>query len=83
MVVSAKTNITVPSRITRRNKTISEELKHLMQAFEKLYIGKQNDMVQRENFYNFNQYNLNAEKFIDKVQELADNCDFPPEAKDQ
>ena len=52
-------------------------------AWEKVYCGVENILVNREKFYSCNQESLDIDRYIEKVSELADECEFPAVAKDQ
>ena len=54
-----------------------------LEALEKVYRGADNILVNREKFYSCSQDSLDIEQFIEKVCELAEECEFPAEAKDQ
>ena len=62
---------------------ISKELEIRLEAFGKDYCGKQNIVILRERFYSCNQGSLDIDRFIERVMELAEDCDFPAEAKEQ
>ena len=58
-------------------------LKATFIALDKEFGGFQSVLVSREKFYKFSQGSQDVETFIDKLQELAGECDFPVEAKDE
>ncbi|XP_018497590.1 uncharacterized protein LOC108865238, partial [Galendromus occidentalis] len=58
-------------------------LESTVKAWEKEYCGKQNVLVVREKFYACNQGSIDFERFLEKVCELAEDCEFPTEVKDE
>ena len=61
----------------------SQLLLATIQAWEIDYCGKDNILVNREKFYECTQGSLEPERFIQKVCDLADECEFLPVAKDE
>ena len=53
------------------------------EALDKEFGSSQNVLVLREKFYHFTQGELDTETFLDKVYEIAAECEFPAEFRDE
>ena len=58
-------------------------LQNTIIAFELDYCGKQNILANREKFYMCNQGSMDVDRFIEKVCELAEDCEFRSASKDE
>lgn len=65
------------------NKVPCTLFRAIVNAFELDYCGRQNILANREKFYSCKQESLDANRFIERVCELAEDCEFKAEAKDE